>query len=240
MVLWVFHSEHSQTAGQESAASDAELLVGRLTSVNSAHVITCMLDGELRAGTVAVKVSAPPQPTRLLFLHLMVLLMSTQTKQKMYINFQAQAVRQGCSCYFWFFFGVFLVHNPQVEELRWSVVLRSPCRRAGRQAGRAPGVCVRWWRWRCCRTDSCTSVVGFGGGLQLEGRVDSCGTLVLDSTTVSLSPVYPLERLYILFYTINSWKTVYLNLSTVLKYFSVISLPLCYFRSKQAIVLFTP
>lgn len=47
-------------------------------------------------------------------------------------------------------------------------------------------------------------MVGFGGGLQLEGRVDSCGTFVLDSTTVSLSSFFPLEPLYILFYTINS------------------------------------
>lgn len=37
------HSEHSQTAGQESAASE-EPLTGRMRSVNSAHVITCMLD----------------------------------------------------------------------------------------------------------------------------------------------------------------------------------------------------
>lgn len=43
------HSEHSQTAGQESAASE-EPLTGRMTSVNSAHVIICML---LLRGTAA-------------------------------------------------------------------------------------------------------------------------------------------------------------------------------------------
>lgn len=37
------HSEHSQTAGQEAAASE-EPLAGRRMSVNSAHVISCMLD----------------------------------------------------------------------------------------------------------------------------------------------------------------------------------------------------
>lgn len=40
-IVWVLHSVHSQTAGQESASDTA--LIGRLTSVNSAHVTTCML-----------------------------------------------------------------------------------------------------------------------------------------------------------------------------------------------------
>lgn len=51
-------------------------------------------------------------------------------------NNKKKYIRQGWSC----FLGVFLVRNPQVEELRGSVVLRSLCR----QAGRAPGVSVRW------------------------------------------------------------------------------------------------
>lgn len=42
-IVCVLHSEHSQTAGQESSASDPAV-TGRLTSVNNAHVITCMLD----------------------------------------------------------------------------------------------------------------------------------------------------------------------------------------------------
>lgn len=42
-MVWDLHSEHSQTAGQESAAS-LEPLTGRMMSVNSAYIIICMLD----------------------------------------------------------------------------------------------------------------------------------------------------------------------------------------------------
>lgn len=42
-MVWDLQSEHSQTAGQESAASE-EPLTGRMMSVNSALVIICMLD----------------------------------------------------------------------------------------------------------------------------------------------------------------------------------------------------
>ena len=47
-MVWLLHSEHSHTAGQEDAgASDTVLLMGRVTSVNSAHVITCILESIL-------------------------------------------------------------------------------------------------------------------------------------------------------------------------------------------------
>lgn len=58
-MVWDLHSEHSQTAGQESAASE-EPLTGRMMSVSSAHVIICMLDLRRVAAKYPPNESASP------------------------------------------------------------------------------------------------------------------------------------------------------------------------------------
>lgn len=138
-IVWVLHSVHSQTTGQESASDTA--LIGRLTSVNNAHVITCMLGScALQKQTYKQKRSSDCR----LSLHLMVLLVSTTTDV---------CIKLGKAVYSLAF----------VSSLRnRTSIARSFLHRAARAS-------VKLWRWGCWRTDSCSLVKGLEVVFKLRG-----------------------------------------------------------------------
>lgn len=129
-MVWDLHSEHSQTAGQESAASE-EPLTGRMMSVSSAHVIICMLDLRRVAAKYPPNESASP-PDRSFWWPQQAVCVAGIIKEPKISDVCLE--------------GKVKVY-PQVDAEDLQLHFAAQGRRSV-------------WRWGCCRTDICSPVVG--------------------------------------------------------------------------------